>query len=205
MAEGHGERHGERHSGGRDAVARVCQSGRMSNETGPDLNDPIEARLDAAVEREGAAKVARRAAALLAGKYEGEEFLLVVGGTHAEGIVGGAPALYWPEVWGARALLYVWDDAAAPTVIAALTNQSWRVREMAARVCATHGVGTTRDLVKLTTDENARVRAAAARAIAAVGEATSIQSLEAMLRDRDKDVRRAAQQSIEALKARLDL
>ncbi|RFA14992.1 hypothetical protein B7R22_07605 [Subtercola boreus] len=177
----------------------------MSNEHTPDLSDSLEGRLDEAVAREGAAKVARRATSLLAGGYEGEEFLLVVGGSHAEGIVGGAPALYWPEVWGARTLLYVWDDAAAPTVIAALTNQSWRVREMAARVCAARGVGTARDLVKLTTDENARVRAAAARAIAAVGEAPSIQSLEAMLRDRDKDVRRAAQQSIETLRARLDV
>ncbi|RFA09241.1 hypothetical protein B7R54_08385 [Subtercola boreus] len=175
----------------------------MSTEPTPDLNDPIEARLDEAVAREGAERVARRATSLLAGRYEGEEFLLVVGGTHAEGIVNGAPALYWPEVWGARALLYVWDDAATPTVIGALTNQSWRVREMAARVCAAHGVGTARDLVKLTTDQNPRVRAAAARAIAAVGEAPSIQSLEAMLRDRDKDVRRAAQQSIVTLKGRL--
>ncbi|WP_233189246.1 HEAT repeat domain-containing protein [Subtercola sp. Z020] len=147
--------------------------------------------------------MARRAASLLAGGYEGEEFLLVVGGSHAEGIVHGAPALYWPEVWGARALLYVWDAAAAPTVIAGLGNQSWRVREMCARVCAEHGVGTVKDLVRRTTDENARVRTAAARAIAVVGDETGIRSLEAMLRDPERDVRRAAQQSLAALRERL--
>lgn len=175
----------------------------MSNDEAHGLSDSLEARLSDAVEREGAQKVARRAASLLAGRYEGEEFLLVVGGTHADGIVHGAPALYWPEVWGARALLYVWDAAAAPTVIAGLGNQSWRVREMCARVCAEHAVGTVRDLVRRTTDENARVRSAAARAIAVVGDETGIQSLEAMLRDPDRDVRRTAQQSIAALRERL--
>ncbi|GAA1001485.1 HEAT repeat domain-containing protein [Subtercola frigoramans] len=166
--------------------------------------DSLETRLDAQVKLDGESRVASRASSILRGGYEGEDFLRVVGGPHAEGILTGAPALYWPELWGARALLYVWDDSAAPAVLAALTNQSWRVREMAARVCATRSLGTPDDFARLTTDEHARVRSAAARAIAAIGDAASADALERMLRDHDKEVRRAAQQSLDALRARLN-
>ena len=174
----------------------------MSTDTSK-ANDSLEARLRDAVEREGEVRVARRAASLLAGRYEGEEFLLIVGGPHAEGIVHGAPALYWPEVWGARALLYVWNEAATASVIAGLGNPAWRVREMCARVSAARGIGSSKELARLTTDANARVRAAAARAVAAVGDEASIPGLEVMLRDPDRDVRRAAQQSVDALRERL--
>ncbi|TIH37438.1 HEAT repeat domain-containing protein [Subtercola vilae] len=166
--------------------------------------DSLEARLDAAVELDGADTVARRAAALLAGGYEGEDFLRVVGGAHAEGILGGAPAPYWPELWGARALLYIWNDAATPIVIANLANQSWRVREMCAKVCAAHGLGTPKELARLTTDEQSRVRQAAARALVTIGDASSIGTLEVMLRDHDKEARRTAQQSLTALHTRLN-
>jgi hypothetical protein len=178
----------------------------MADDSAPHVSatDSLETRLDAAAQLEGAAAVARRACSLLEGGYEGEAFLRVVGGSHAEGILGGAPALYWPELWGARALLYVWDDSAAPVVIAALDNQSWRVREMCAKVCAARGVGSPKDLARLTTDDHARVRSAAARALAVVGNAASADTLEVMLRDYDKDVRRTAQQSLKALRARLE-
>ncbi|MEF2978031.1 HEAT repeat domain-containing protein [Subtercola sp. YIM 133946] len=166
--------------------------------------DSLEARLEADTQREGVGATVRRACSLLEGGYEGEEFLRVVGGSHADGILGGAPALYWPELWGARALLYVWHESAAPVVVQALTNQSWRVREMSAKVCAARAVGTPKDLARLTTDEHARVRSAAARALAAVGDASSVETLERMLRDYDKDVRRAAQQSLKALRLRLE-
>src|ERR1700712_4575761 len=128
------------------------------DETHASTTASLEARIDDAVQLEGETRVAERARALLEGGYEGEDFLRVVGGSHAEGILGGAPALYWPELWGARALLYVWDDSAAPSVIAALGNQSWRVREMCAKVCAARAIGTPRDLARLTTDQHARVR-----------------------------------------------
>ncbi|UFS60181.1 HEAT repeat domain-containing protein [Subtercola endophyticus] len=168
--------------------------------------DSLEARLDAEQERSGAASVVRRAVSLLSGGYEGEDFLRVVGGDHAEGILGGAPALYWPEVWGARALLYVWDDSAAPAVIAGLRNQAWRVREMCAKVCAERRIGTAAELSRLTTDERPRVRSAGAHALAAVGDAGTgdgtAERLTAMLRDPDKNVRRSAQQALAAFTER---
>jgi hypothetical protein len=160
----------------------------------------LEERIQAAVDSEGETSVVLRARSLLEGGYEGEEFLRVVGGPHADGILAGAPSLYWPELWGARALNYVWSDAAAPAVIAGLGNQAWRVREMCARVAALRTIQAPEALTALTTDDHARVRAAAARALAATGDATTQDTLEALLRDPDKEVRRTAQQSLKTLK-----
>lgn len=179
------------------------------------LTDSLEERLSAQVAREGERTVALRSAALLKGGYEGESFLLTVGGEHAAGVLKGAPSLYWPELWGARALLYVWDDEAADAVTAGLANASWRVREMCARVCAERVLGGQKKLARLTTDEYPRVRSAGARALVAAalagmasgrdekGEfAASVEgTLTAMLRDPDRDVRRAAQQATDALRS----
>ena len=160
----------------------------------------LEERIQAAVEREGETSVVLRARSLLEGGYEGEDFLRVVGGPHADGILAGAPSLYWPELWGARALNYVWSDAAAPAVIAGLGNQAWRVREMCAKVAALRSIAAPEALTALTKDDHARVRAAAARALAATGDASVQDTLEALLRDPDKEVRRTAQQSLKTLK-----
>jgi len=47
---------------------------------------------------------------------------------------------YWLKVWAARGLLWNWDEAAGPTVLTALDDEAWRVREMALRVVARHRV-----------------------------------------------------------------
>jgi len=142
--------------------------------------------------------VVLRSLSLLAGNNEGEDFLLYVGGEHARGILEGAPVLYWPELWGTRALLYVWNDSAVLAVTAALNNQAWRVREMAARVAAARGLDVAPILTELLTDEVARVRAAAARALGAIG--ADIEVLKPLLKDPEIDVRRGAQQAIDALR-----
>jgi hypothetical protein len=164
---------------------------------------PIEKRLAVAVERFGEAVVVQRSISLLAGNNEGEQFLLFVGGEHAQGILDGAPLLYWPELWGTRALLYVWDDSAMDAVAAALGNQAWRVREMGARVAAARQLPLSAALVELLTDDVARVRAAAARALGAVGARENVDDIRPLLKDAEIDVRRAAQQGIDAIRARL--
>jgi hypothetical protein len=164
---------------------------------------PIEQRIAAAVERFGEAEVVTKAASLIAGNNEGEEFLLIVGGEHARGVLEGAPVLYWPELWGTRTLLYAWDASAAVAVTAALHNQAWRVREMACRVAALRSLPVSDTLVQLTTDEVPRVRAAAARALGAVGSADSEDSIRALLKDSDIEVRRGAQHGLDALRGRL--
>jgi hypothetical protein len=163
---------------------------------------PIEKRLAAAVELYGEAAVVKRSISLIAGNNEGEDFLLYVGGEHARGILDGAPVLYWPELWGTRALLYVWDASAVTAVRAALGNQAWRVREMGARVAALRGLELVPALTELLTDEVARVRAAAARAIGDLGMLDDVDAIRPLLKDAEIDVRRGAQQGIDALRSR---
>ena len=175
----------------------------MNNDAStPDLDAPTEQRIAAAVAQWGEREVVDRSIALIGGLSAGDEFLLAVGGRHAEGVLKGAPVLYWPELWGTRALLYVWDASAADAVGVALQNQAWRVREMAARVTAVRGLAFTPALVELLTDDVPRVRAAAARALGAVGSESDAEGIRKLLKDKDVDVRRAAGQGLEALSSR---
>ena len=164
------------------------------------VDHPIEARIAAAVGQLGVDTVVLRSLSLLAGNNEGGEFLLVVGGEHAQGILDGAPVLYWPELWGTRALLYVWNDSAIAGITAALQNQAWRVREMATRVAATRGLALQVEVGALLTDEVARVRAAAARALGAIGD--DLEVIRPLLKDPEIEVRRGAQQGIDAIRKR---
>lgn len=75
-------------------------------------------------------------------------------------------AAYWRRVWGARGLLYVWDDAATSAVATALDDEHWRVREMGCRVVARHRLRVlTGEVAGLADDPSDRVRAAAGRAL----------------------------------------
>ena len=165
-------------------------------------DDTPASRVAAAVASTSEADVVERAIALLAGYNVGDEFLLVAGGEHAQGLLDGAPPLYWPEVWGARVLLYAWNDTATDAVLAGLQNQAWRVREMCSRVAAARGVAAQPQLRELLTDEVARVRAAAARALGSLGSASDVEALKLLFTDPEVDVRRAAQQSIVAIEKR---
>lgn len=76
-------------------------------------------------------------------------------------------APYWRRVWGARGLLYVWDPGAVEAVAAALSDEHWRVREMGLKVVRAQGLTEfTGETAALREDNNARVRAAAERALA---------------------------------------
>lgn len=178
----------------------------MRTQPNPQPDVPIDLsiaeRIHAAVERFGETEVVDRAILLLNGGNAGEDFLLYVGGKHAQGLLDGAPALYWPELWGARALLHVWDPKAGTAIQTNLENQSWRVREMCARVSQERRLNVLPGIVALTEDEVPRVRIAALRALAELGTATDADTISARLRDPDKDVRRAAQESRDRLRDR---
>lgn len=76
---------------------------------------------------------------------------------------------YWRRVWGARGLLYVWDGSAVDAVATALADEHWRVREMGLKVVRAHTLGElTGEVADLREDDNARVRAAAERALVAI-------------------------------------
>jgi hypothetical protein len=108
--------------------------------------------------------------ALLAGRPADHGLILALGGRPARWAAGyddepPGPA-YWLRVWAARGLLWAWEDKAAPAVLSALTDDAWRVREMATRVVIRHGLvdalPTLKRMVKH--DPNARVRNVAERA-----------------------------------------
>lgn len=177
-------------------------AGSVAGSTEVPVELPLEKRLAAAILRFGEDAVVLRSLSLLAGNNEGDEFLLYVGGEHARGILDGAPVLYWPELWGTRALLYAWNDSASVAVTAALNNQAWRVREMATRVAAARALPVAGELVALLEDEVARVRASAARALGAVGTRDDLDAVRSVLRDPDREVRRGAQAGLDQLRAR---
>lgn len=73
---------------------------------------------------------------------------------------------YWYRVWGARGLLWVWEDSALPAILAACNDDAWRVREMALKVIGRHRLGDALDAVSLlVTDPVPRVRSAARRTL----------------------------------------
>jgi hypothetical protein len=119
--------------------------------------------------REG---VVRDCIAILNGQPFDDHFLRVIGGPSAEFVLddrAGGVHGYWPRVWAARGLLHVWDDVATDAILESTTNDSWRVREMSAKVIARHRVKPAIDaVVTLLDDDNARVRAAANRAFHAI-------------------------------------
>jgi len=122
--------------------------------------------------RRGEAQVVAGCVALLAGGDADRSFAYALGGPAADSVLGPHPRRdqrYFLRVWAARALLYAWDDSAQDAVVTALADESWRVREMAAKVVARRLIGDALPAVAaLQHDPVARVRAAGARAVAAL-------------------------------------
>lgn len=93
---------------------------------------------------------------------------MALGGPPADWVrTGGQPGPdYWLRVWAARGLLYAWHGSARSAVRSALTDEAWRVREMALRVVAQHRLGEERASVEaMCLDDSVRVRAAATKTL----------------------------------------
>ncbi len=111
---------------------------------------------------------------------------------------------HWPRMWGARALRYVWLPRAEPGVVAALSDPSWRVREMAAKVAGQRQCGTAAEpLESLLSGELPRVQVAAIRALAVVGEVEQAVLLDSM-ETSDSTVHVALAAARRSLRLRLD-
>jgi hypothetical protein len=62
--------------------------------------------------------------------------------------------------------LWAWDPEATPTIVAALGDDAWRVREMALKVAVRHHLGDALPAAeRMRNDSNGRVRKAAERAV----------------------------------------
>lgn len=133
-------------------------------------------RIEAECSRRGKDAVVAGCIALLGGRGADPHLIAALGGAPAEWILGGGaggPA-YWLRVWAARGLLWAWDDDALPSILVALVDDSWRVREMALKVVARHRLGDAQPVVAdLRRDGNLRVRTAAERALRVLTEAGS--------------------------------
>jgi HEAT repeat protein len=126
-------------------------------------------RIAAAASLHGEATLVAACVSLLAGEEVDDELVIALGGPHGAKFLAGGAAAYWGRVWGARGLLYVWDDTAMPVLCRAATDSSWRVREMVAKVVAKRRLDDAASCVaQLQSDAVPRVRAAAERALGAV-------------------------------------
>ncbi len=112
---------------------------------------------------------------------------------------------YWVRVWAARGLLHVWDDSAADALRRALQDKHWRVVEMSLKVCRAHNVLRTASAsVAAANHEEPRVRIAAGRALAVVGDVEHIDVLEMLCHDATPAVSIAAKKATQEMRVRLD-
>jgi HEAT repeat protein len=155
----------------------------------------------------GEREAARRCADLLGGDDPAEhaDLLPHLAGRPGAGYFGNGWAGYWPRVWGARGLLYVWHDDATGAVLAGLRDEAWRVAEMCLKVSALRELPAGDDAVRLAEHELPRVRAAAMRALATAGDVEHVDAAREALEDESEEVRRAAHRALETMRTRLDL
>ena len=131
--------------------------------------------IEAEAARRGRAAVVDGCVALLEGRPVDAELVAALGGPAASWAATGEGRDPWLRVWGARGLLWLWDPSATGPLTVALDDESWRVREMAAKVVARHEVDDALEAVAaLARDTVPRVRAAAARALARLSGADGI-------------------------------
>jgi HEAT repeat protein len=139
--------------------------------TGGGWTTPRES-IAAECQRRGRSAVVSGCIDLIEGREADDGLILALGGPAAEYVLSGNEGGregYWPRVWAARGLLHAWDDSAMAAIIRATADDSWRVREMAAKVIARYRVGDALPaLAGLQDDDVPRVRIAAERAVAAL-------------------------------------
>lgn len=113
---------------------------------------------------------------------------------------------HWPRVWGARALLYVWDESATPDVLRGLDDDVWRVAEMCLKVGSRRELpGAADAAMGLARHGLPRVRAQAVRLIGVAGDTEHVTVVRGAQADPDPAVRRAADRALSLLATRLDL
>lgn len=159
-------------------------------------------------QRVGEEAAARWCADLLAGAdvYDYVALLPYLGSNCEQAAFDPSWYDYWHRTWGARALLYVWAESAAPVVVEGIADDHWRPAEMCLKVAAKRELGEAGPgAVRLTRHELPRVRVAAIRCLGAVGDTEHVDAVDAAVGDGRVDVRRAAARALEQMAKRLDL
>jgi hypothetical protein len=144
----------------------AAEGGAVPARSGWELTPKQSVRLECT--RRGRDRVVDGCVALLAGRDVDDNLIIALGGPAAMIVLHDGPRQrnqYWRRVWAARGLLHVWDERASDAIVAATADEHWRVREMAAKVIASHAVDAGLEAVaRLRSDPVPRVRAAAQRA-----------------------------------------
>ena len=112
--------------------------------------------------------------AMLRGDDAPLEAVLALGGRNAAAFLDELPGSYWGRCWGARGLLYVWGDAAIRPCARRSPTSTGECARWSPR--SWPSVGSTSSPVRwrtLRTDEVARVRAAAQRALERLATGTA--------------------------------
>ncbi len=172
-----------------------------------DRRAPREYVRDASA-RYGMPEVARRSAALLRGADPAgdEAFLRALGFRGEMEWLLREPNPYWARVWGARALRYCWDESVRGAVTDGLRDDAWRVVEHCAVIVADRELAEAAPtLAELTEHPVPRVRVAAVRGLARVGEREDVAAVLRLVDDPERIVRAAVERSLPVLAERLDL
>jgi hypothetical protein len=125
--------------------------------------------VEAACREQGAINVVKACVGLLNGEELTAELGDMLGGPASHTVLHGGeggPLGYWTRTWALRGLLYAWDSSAEAAVIKSLSDEAWRVREMAAKVITRQRIGDAFSALALVqNDPITRVRSAAQRAL----------------------------------------
>ena len=164
----------------------------------------------AALAREvGEPEAARRCVAMLTADSPGDvaDTLRRLGDPAPQALLPDSPwKRYWVRSWGARGLLYVWDESCAPSVVQGLADEHWRVAEMCVKVCARREIGTGGPgIAALAGHDLPRVRSAVARALGLIGDTEHEAVLRRLRDDPDLSVQAAAETALARMAERLDL
>lgn len=145
--------------------ATFCQTDGVTSTWGMTPRESIEV----ACREEGTVAVVNACIDLLRGEELTAQWGLILAGPASHTVLAGGeggPSGYWSRTWALRGLLYAWDPSANDVVIASLTNEAWRVREMAAKVINRHRLGDAVSALALMQDDPIdRVRVAVRRAL----------------------------------------
>lgn len=117
-------------------------------------------------------------------------------------LLGGMDAIepYMGRVWAGQALLHAWHHKATSAVEAALTDDEWQVREVAAELVRHHNLDFVPELVELLVDDAyPQVRTAAAQALGATATPqhdTAIDRLQRLVMDPNTVLAAAAEDAL---------
>jgi hypothetical protein len=127
------------------------------------------ASVEAACREVGESSVVSSCVRIITHRDVSADFAYVLAGPASRTVLSGEEggvSGHWPRTWALRGLLYAWDISAESAVLVCLSDESWRVREMAAKVVARRYIDDALEAIaNLQHDDVARVRAAAQRAL----------------------------------------